>query len=312
MLLSSYRVEKYTAESYHIWNSFVEDAKNGTFLFHRDFMEYHSDRFEDFSLLLYRDTTLVAVFPATLIAETVHSHLGLTYGGLVLGKSIGGDKVRQLTLAMVVFYKAAAVRELWVKSIPVFYHHRPSHEFSYFFSDQGAVCYRRDLNLAIDYSLPLHIHRSKLKQYRKRQSQGLVVEQEEDFSDFWNLVLVPRLAEKHGVKPVHSLAEITLLQQRFPEAIQQYTVRLEGQVIAGITLFISNGVVKSQYGAVTELGASHRALDFLFITLIQKYQALDYRFFDMGTVTEDNWGLLKQKEELGCEVYTQDFYKLVL
>ena len=34
----------------------------------------------------------------------------------------------------------------------------------------------------------------------------------------------------------------------------------------------------------------------------------------MGTVTEENGtynkGLLKQKEELGCSIYTQDFYEL--
>jgi hypothetical protein len=36
-----------------LWNEFVAHAKNATFLFHRDFMEYHSDRFEDYSLLIF-------------------------------------------------------------------------------------------------------------------------------------------------------------------------------------------------------------------------------------------------------------------
>ena len=54
-------VVKYTSLYYNEWNEFVKHAKNATFLFHRDFMEYHSSRFQDFSLLIYRKNKLVAV-----------------------------------------------------------------------------------------------------------------------------------------------------------------------------------------------------------------------------------------------------------
>ena len=105
---------------------------------------------------------------------------------------------------------------------------------------------------------------------------------------------------------------IHLLKKKFPESIKQFVIRLEEEVLAGITIFKSEGVVKSQYGAVTNKGEQYRALDFLFISLIDKYREEGYKFFDMGTVTENNFGLLKQKEELGCEIYMQDFYELTL
>ena len=75
--------------------------------------------------------------------------------------------------------------------------------------------------------------------------------------------------------------------------------------------------MKSQYGATTKKGEELRALDFLFINLIQKYKSEGKLFFDMGIVNDDNEkgyhaGLLKQKEELGCSVYSQDFYKMNL
>lgn len=47
-------------------------------------MEYHSDRFQDFSLMIYEENKLIAVLPANRVGETVFSHQGLTYGGLVL------------------------------------------------------------------------------------------------------------------------------------------------------------------------------------------------------------------------------------
>ncbi|AXT58367.1 GNAT family N-acetyltransferase [Aquimarina sp. MMG015] len=311
-MLSTYTIKKYQKEDYSLWNDFIDNSKNGTFLFNRDFMEYHSDRFLDFSLLVFNNSTLIAVFPANIKNEAVYSHQGLTYGGIILKKSIGGEKVRNILSEIIKFLDSYKVRNLFVKTIPIFYNKKPTNEFTFFLSEHGGKIYRRDLNLAIDYSLPSSIHKSKLKHYEKRKDIGFEIQEVNDFSGFWNSVLIPRLKEKHNVKPVHTLQEIDLLKKRFPESIKQFVISLDKEVLAGITIFKSEGVVKSQYGAVTNKGEQYRALDFLFISLINKYRKEGFRFFDMGTVTENNFGLLKQKEELGCEIYTQDFYELVV
>ena len=47
-------------------------------------MDYHSDRFHDYSLMVFDEDKLVAVLPANKNENTVFSHQGLTYGGLVL------------------------------------------------------------------------------------------------------------------------------------------------------------------------------------------------------------------------------------
>ena len=39
-------VTRYTARQSAEWNEFVERSKNGTFLFHRSYMDYHADRFD--------------------------------------------------------------------------------------------------------------------------------------------------------------------------------------------------------------------------------------------------------------------------
>ena len=66
------------------WNQFVAASKNGTFLFDRRYMDYHSDRFEDYSLMFYREGRLYALLPANRKGDTLQSHAGLTYGGLVM------------------------------------------------------------------------------------------------------------------------------------------------------------------------------------------------------------------------------------
>lgn len=309
-----YSIKKYDRSHYALWNDFVQKSKNGTFLFHRDFMEYHADRFEDHSLIVFDDDKPVALLPANRVGDVVFSHQGLTYGGVVMADTVNFERTEQIFNSVCNFLREEGINILKLGLIPSFYHKLPSFEPDNILFRYGATLYRRDMVLAINYSRPLNISKSKLKHFRRVSGIGLEIRQDNDFAAFWKQVLVPRLSEKHNAKPVHTLEEITLLHSRFPEAIQQYNVYYEDNVVAGITLFNFGHVVKSQYGAATAEGEKMRALDFLFITLINEFRQ-KAGFFDMGTVSSAEGkayssGMLKQKEELGCKVYCQDFYEV--
>ena len=81
-------IETYESKYKSQWDSFIDVSKNATFLFKRDFMDYHSSRFQDSSFLIFKDLELVALFPANIEAKNLYSHKGLTYGGLVVKKNI--------------------------------------------------------------------------------------------------------------------------------------------------------------------------------------------------------------------------------
>ena len=156
-----------------------------------------------------------------------------------------------------------------------------------------------------------------MKHFRRIENLDLDIIEEQDFEPFWTTILEPRLLEKFNAQPVHTLQEISLLKQKFPQNIKQYSVYQNDEIIAGITIFETKNGVKSQYGATSDKGEQVRALDFLFINLLHRYKRKGKLFFDMGIVNDENEkgyssGLLKQKEELGCKVYNQDFYKITL
>ena len=315
--MKNYSLKQYQENDYLNWNAFIGQAKNATFLFHRDFMEYHKHRFNDFSLMVYDDQKLVAVLPANRVGDSVYSHQGLTYGGLVYSSKINAEQVAAIIEALLSFLKQKGFLYFYYKPIPSFYTNRGNQEADFFLFKKGAFVLKKEMNLAINLSLPLKISKSKLKHFRKIEMDDLDLVEEQQLDAFWQLVLEPRLKEKYNAKPVHTLAEITQLKNRFPDNIKQFSVYHENEIVAGITLFETPTTVKSQYGATTNRGESLRALDFLFINLIQKYKQEGKLFFDMGIVNEDNEsgyhaGLLKQKEELGCSVYSQDFYKMNL
>lgn len=53
------KIEIYKSGLKAEWDGFVRNSKNGTFLFYRDFIEYHGDRFGDYSLMFYDGGSLL-------------------------------------------------------------------------------------------------------------------------------------------------------------------------------------------------------------------------------------------------------------
>ncbi|WP_029268757.1 hypothetical protein [Flavobacterium sp. KJJ] len=313
--MTKYTVKKYHKSDYKTWNEFIAQAKNATFLFYRDFMEYHQDRFEDFSLLIFEGEKLKAVLPANKKENSVYSHQGLTYGGLVFSSKLKGEKVESILDSILVFFNENQIETFYYKPIPSFYFPEGNNEIDFFLFKRGAVLERKEMNLAINLQLPLQISKSKMKHFRRIENLDLDIIEEQHFSPFWNEILEPRLLEKFDAKPVHTKEEMAWLKQNFPQNIRQYSVCQNDEIIAGITIFETQNVIKSQYAATSKQGEEARAVDFLFINLIHKYKRKGKLFFDMGIVNSDNekeydLGLLTQKQELGCSVYNQDFYKL--
>lgn len=314
--MQQFDIKLYQSQLKENWNTFLLESNQQTFLFQREFMDYHSDRFHDFSLMIYHNNNLVALLPANKVDNKVYSHQGLTYGGLIYSGLLDVTDLSNLFQLIIGFLKEEGVLELNLKCLPEFQSENSS-MVNNVLTSLNAKLFRSDKVLAIDYNEPFTIHKSKLKNYRKNQNKGFKIEETGDFSLFWNSVLKPRLKEKHNTSPVHTLQEIELLKARFPNNIKQFNIYLEDEILAGITIFDKGKIVKSQYGATTFKGERTRALEFLFLFLIYHYKDSGKAYFSMGTVREDNQlgynpGLLRQKEELGCKVYHQNFFRLEL
>ena len=85
-------------------------------------MEYHSDRFEDFSLLIYDQEKLVALLPANRVGATVFSHQGLTYGDFILDEKSKFHDVVKIFKITLKFLSDNNIKTLSLKPIPSIYH----------------------------------------------------------------------------------------------------------------------------------------------------------------------------------------------
>ncbi|MEO8238059.1 MAG: GNAT family N-acetyltransferase [Flavobacterium sp.] len=312
--MNKYTVKKYTENDSTIWNDFIAQAKNATFLFHRDFMEYHKDRFEDYSLIVLDGEKWIAVLPANSVGNEVFSHQGLTYGGLVYNEKIKLASIIGIFKVVLSFLNENNIQKLQLKLIPSIYHQKPSEELNYTLFLLEAQLIRRDTLAVIDLSNSYSLSKLRKRGVKNGINNRLVIKEVNDFTDFWNEILIPNLAQKHQAKPVHSLEEITRLKALFPEKIRQFNVYENEVIVAGTTIFESSTVAHSQYISGKENKNELGGLDLLFYKLISEVFK-NKRFFDFGISNENqgrnlNDGLSYWKESFGANIIVHDFYEV--
>lgn len=308
----------YNAERRAEWDAFVDGAKNGSFLYKRDYMEYHADRFTDCSLMFYKRGELIGQLPASWDAarRRVTSHGGLTYGNLMLStRATTVDAYNMMSCAASWFAHHLGA-ETWIyKPMPYIYSGVPSDEDLYaLFRMEGRVVGRSVASvISGDHRVPMRTLRKRC--VAKSRKCGLLYEESTAWGEYWPM-LREVLQSRHNAIPVHTLEEMEMLASRFPENIRLFVARQSGIVVAGAVVYVTEQVAKTQYLAVSDEGAKCHALDGLIAYLAEERYA-DKRYIDLGTSMDPttqqlNEGLIFQKEGFGARAVVYDAYEVKL
>ncbi len=279
----------------------------------RDYMDYHADRFVDHSLMFYNDDVLVALLPASLHEEELRSHGGLTYGGIIMGRSMTVQSMLHIVQMLKKYLVENALKRLIYKRIPSIYHTYPSDEDLYALFREGSQLICRDVATTIFQLDKIKFSERRRRGVKKAQKFGIVVKESNDYESYMSLV-AEVLEIHHNTKPVHTAAEMLLLASKFPENIKLYAAYADDKILAGVIVYITLNVVHAQYIANSEEGRQYGALDIVMDYLInQQYANIEY--FDFGISTENegwilNEGLITQKQEFGGRAIVYDFYEL--
>ena len=249
------------------WDYFIANSRNGTFLFFRNYMDYHSDRFIDNSLLFRYKGKLIAVLPANREGDVLWSHQGLTYGGLVLSSKCTADRVLNIFSLLFSWLSERGFSKLVYKCVPDIYHRYPSQEDLYALFRNNARLVARNLSTTV--SIPCRIPFSQLRRrgIKRALSCGIVVQESSDLENFWR-VLSENLSDRYNRLPVHTVEEMSLLKGRFPNNIRLFTACKGERVVAGCVIFEMDEWVHSQYISASPEGKEFGALDLLFHYLI--------------------------------------------
>lgn len=306
-------IRRYRREDKELWNSFVSKARNATFLFDRNYMDYHADRFDDNSFMFYHKGKLKAVLPANVAGDTLYSHQGLTYGGLLLDKKATVEDVLECFDSLNSWLRENGISKVVYKALPWIYHQYPSEEDLYALTWKcKAQLISRDISSSIVIDNKLKFAESRKSGIRKALSLNIEVGESNDVDGFWH-VLEDNLGNRYNAKPVHTSSEMKLLMSRFPNNIRLYVAKMNGEIVGGTLIYVTPQVVHTQYISASVEGKKHGALDLLFDYIINKVYA-NCRYFDFGKSTEQggaylNEPLIFQKEGFGGRGVCYDWYQ---
>lgn len=312
--MGNIKVVTYTSDKKEEWNAFVAASKNGTFLFDRSFMEYHSDRFTDFSLMVYTNEKLVALLPANIVDATIYSHQGLSYGGILLSSKTKYKESLVIFSKILEFLQTSNINTFEYKETPSIYSLFPNDEILHFLFLTKAELTRRDTHSVLELNQQITLTQNRKRGVSKAKKHNIIIKETNTFDDFWEQILIPNLKRKHNANPVHNLQEIALLKKHFPKNIRQFNAYINDEIVAGTTVFETKNVVHCQYISGKSEKNTLGGLDLLFSELI--FNTFPHKkFFNFGISNEEkgttiNHGLMHWKEGFGARTVAQDFYKI--
>lgn len=316
-----WEIKRYSKEKAEEWNEFVSTSRNSTFLFLREYMDYHSDRFTDMSLMAYRNGKLSALLPANISGLTLHSHQGLTYGGWILPPSgLDTSEIFHLWRCWLEYCKSRAIQKIEYKPLPYIYATAPSQEDLYMLFLSHASLIRTDISTAIDLQHNPGFNKLQKRHLRKGEDSFywlLVLPEEKDIMNEFHVMLRLCLKERHGAVPVHSPEELELLISRFPDNILVWALysNEDDRMVAAVCVYETNLCAHCQYIATTEEGRTLNALPVLFQEIIRFYCGKGYRYLDFGISNEAegrrlNAGLNRQKTSFGGSGVTYQRFEI--
>lgn len=291
-------VRSYCPEDRRWWDDLVARACNGTFLHTRRFISYHGDRFRDRSLVLEnRRKRIVGVFPAAEAPsdpDMIISHPGLTYGGVIHDGTVWGAAMVGALDAIANHYRSLGYRRLRYKAVPSIFHASPAEDDLYALFRLGARRHQCDLSVAVDLANRGRVTRRRRHSQKRAERDGVHVQEDwGEIAGFWRL-LERNLAIRHDASPVHSMAEIQLLHEKFPDAILLIIAKIGADLAAGALLFMSDRVSRAQYTATTSQGRVACATNPVMEHALDIATKRGCRYFDFGTCTLDEGRSLNQ------------------
>ncbi len=307
-----FEIVRYSILQKRIWDLFVDSSKNGTFLFKRDYMDYHSDRFKDFSYMVYRKGKLHAILPANRDNEILYSHQGLTYGGFIMSSKVTVKEMLEIFELLNIKLKKEGINKVIYKPVPYIYHSISAQEDLYALFREKAKIIGRNISSTIYQNNKIKFVESRKSGIRKAINNSIIIEESNDFKAFWG-ILNNNLKQKYGIKPVHSIDEIELLHNKFPNNIKLYLAKKNNNPLGGTVVYITKEVLHTQYISASIEGKDLGVLDLLFDKLINEIY-LKIPFFDFGQSTEQmgnklNDALIFQKEGFGGRGLIYDIYE---
>jgi hypothetical protein len=281
-------IEAYNESHRNAWENLVDSSYNGTFMHKRTFIDYHKDRFQDASLVVYNNEKICGVFPAVRYKDKVVSHPGLAVGGLVYNDRVRGYDLLDILIKIKEYYSY----------LPIIYKTTPSEFQRHSVSDDIWALYNlKAKKISCELSSVLNPLTTNYEYWPDKKDElshlknniflsAMNLSDLDLLKEFWEKVLTPNMA-KYNIKPTHTPEDIQYLYNKFPVFIKGLLARHEsGKMLGGLIIFRFNKCYHVQYSVTNSKGRALNALTVLHHYMIETLPS-DIHFYSFGKSTED-------------------------
>ena len=311
-------VRRYNESDKSQWNQFNEESKTPLFMFDRNYMDYHKDRFIDHSLLFFDENELIALLPMCQNKDTLVSHGGLTYGGFITNSKMKQHIMNDCFDALIWYARQNGIKNIRYKTIPHIYHLQPAEEDRYALYSHNGKLVTIDASTYVNLQCPLKMLKGRKAQVSRAKREGVAVKVMNDINAYSKFIDMENevLLQRHNTYAVHTAAELKLLHDRFPNNIHLFASCKNDSIIAGTIVFEYDNVIHTQYMAANQEARQIGALDLAIYTVMEKYKT-NKKWLDFGISTEHdriylNEGLISQKEGFGGRTGVYEIWELIM
>ncbi len=322
---------KYDNSYEKAWDRFVlEESINGTFLQTRNFLNYHpAGRFKDNSLMFMKGNNLIAVIPANIIEEDnrkeLISHMGSTFGGIILGRPYKKiEEVHEILSELDNYLLENHFAQISLRMTSRLYSETDSETLDYFlFLHKYMPSY--EVGYAVDFlkynsDIPSNFNASRRRGYKYSLKSNFVFKQlssDDEVAEFY--AVLSENMKKFNTVPLHTLEELLEFKNsRLQQNIAFYGVYSEDGMVAGSMVFrFGKKVFHTQYLAANQNLLSSYPSEFLYEKLIETAYREEFEYLSFGTSTLEhgkvlNKSLAQFKEGFGTFEYVNKTYSKTL
>jgi len=228
------------------WDDFIDISINGTVFQKQKFLQYHINRqFINHSLMFYKKNALIAVFTASAVGNTLFSHPGASFGGIVYSKTSLSDLIEVLDL-IENYARKNDFNNITIIPTPFTYNNgdesllyalkwKGFEEKEQYYS--SIIPIKNNINTQLEDIIR---NKSRSKKYYDSiiNENNLELVWVDNFDQFYPIL--ENNKKKYNSKPTHSLDELNRIQSLMPNMIKLLVVKKNGIEIGGNMIFIAN------------------------------------------------------------------------
>ena len=302
-----------------LWDSFVLKSNNGTIFHLRKFLSYHKERnFQDCSFIFQNKNNIEALFTGAIVDDVLYSHPGASFGGFIYNQ-LSFESGRKIVELLLEFLQKNNLKELVIVPTPFIYYNQYNEVMEYCLYIKGfnIIEYYISSFVNLESNLLNQMHNRK-KRYIKNLENKIEIKLSKDLDSFYPILVSNKL--KHKVKPTHTLEELKILMQKFPDKIKLLLSYQNNKIIGGALNFITNKNSCSLFYNMIDYEYQSLQVASLQIYASLKWaQENNLKFLDIGVsqLYEDNKiipheSLINFKEQFGAKVMIRKVMKLKL